>query len=150
MRIRSYTPSDHAEWRRMRTEFWPDQTEEDMASWLARSEAVVFVAERSGGGLSGFAEAGSRTYAEGCMTSPVAYLEGWYVDPDVRRTGVGRALLQAVEAWARSRGYSELASDAGIGNAASHAAHARGGFREVGRAVLYAKALDGTAGEVGS
>jgi hypothetical protein len=42
----------------------------------------------------------------------VAYLEGWYVDRDVRRHGIGAALVHAAEAWARERGYRELASDA--------------------------------------
>lgn len=54
--------------------------------------------------------------------APVGYVEAWYVDPDVRRTGYGRALLAAAEAWALRRGCREMASDAQLGNAVSHAA----------------------------
>ena len=129
----------------MRRALWPDEPtaaeDDDMRSWLARPDAVVFVAARSGGGLGGFAEAATRPYAEGCATSPVAFLEGWYVDPDVRRHGVGRALVAAVERWARAAGLRELASDALLDNVTSHRAHARLGFREIERLVCFYKSL---------
>jgi aminoglycoside 6'-N-acetyltransferase I len=60
----------------------------------------------------------------------------------VRRRGVGRALLNAAEAWARDRGHTEMASDALIENAVSHAAHARAGYVEVERAVRFRKDLN--------
>lgn len=147
MEVRPYRPADLAEWLRMRRALWPEiapETEaDDAAQWLARRDAVVVVAERPGGdGLAGFAELGARSYADGCETSPVAFLEGWYVDPDVRRRGVGAALLRAGEAWARSAGYRELASDALLENAISHRAHEALGFAEVERAVRYRKSLD--------
>ncbi len=40
----------------MRSVLFLGQTEDDMASWLARDDAIVLVAERTGGGLCGFAE----------------------------------------------------------------------------------------------
>lgn len=93
------------------------------------------------GGLCGFAEVATRPYVDGCRTSPVAFLEGWYVDPDRRGSGVGRALVDAVEAWARARGLEELGSDALLSNEPSHRAHQRLGFIEVERAVRYRKPL---------
>lgn len=75
------------------------------------------------------------------MTTPVAFLEGWYVDPDVRRRGLGAALLQAVEGWARARGLKELASDTTIDNAASLQAHLALGFDEVERQICFRKSL---------
>lgn len=141
MTVRPFVPSDHAEWLRMRSALWPDQTRADMAAWLARPDAAVFVAERTPTGLCGFAEVGARSYSDGCRTSPVAYLEGWYVDPDVRRRGVGSALVRAVEAWARDEGYRELASDAAASNSISQRAHERLGFTEVERVVQYRKEL---------
>jgi len=47
---------------------------------------------------------GVRNYAEGCETSPVAFIEGWYVDPDVRQSGLGGKLIDAAENWARAEG----------------------------------------------
>jgi aminoglycoside 6'-N-acetyltransferase I len=141
MLVRVFDSADYSEWRRMRDALWPDQTAADMADWLARPDAAVLVAERTSGGLCGFAEVGARSIAEGCTTSPVAYLEGWYVDPDARRQGVGAALLRAVEAWARRAGHRELASDTGLTNQVSQQAHERLGFTEVERAVQYRKLL---------
>ena len=129
----------------MRNELWPhiglDAMDDDMDGWLARPDVVVLVAERPEGGLCGFAEVGTRDYGEGCETSPVAYLEGWYVDSDVQRRGVGRALVAAAERWAVERGLRELASDAELDNDGSIAAHLALGFEEVERAVHFRKPL---------
>lgn len=138
--VRPYAAGDYAEWRRMRTALWPDQTERDMAGWLARSDTVVIVAPR-GDGLCGFVEVGERTNADGCETSPVAYVEGWYVDPDARRQHIGARLIEAAESFARSRGYRELASDTEWDNSISQQAHRRLGFEELDRVVLYRKVL---------
>lgn len=86
-------------------------------------------------------EAGLRPYADGCDASPVAFLEGWFVDPDLRSRGYGRALVGAVEAWAAQRGLRELASDALLSNLTAQAAHTQLGFVEVERAVRYRKVL---------
>lgn len=147
MHIRTYQPADLDEWLRMRRALWPEiaavDEARDAAEWLARPDAVVIVAARqpAGTGLAGFAELASRPYADGCDTSPVAFLEGWYVDPDARRRGVGTALVRAGEAWARGQGYRELASDALLENLTSHLAHEALGFAEVERAVRYRKSL---------
>ncbi len=79
--------------------------------------------------------------AESCESSPVASLEGWYVDPDVRRHGVGAALVRAAEVWARTKGLKELASDTELANTDSQLAHAAVGFVEVERLVAYRKVL---------
>jgi aminoglycoside 6'-N-acetyltransferase I len=141
MTIRPYVPTDYAEWRRMRTALWHDQTEIDMQRWLARNDATTIVAERGSVGLAGLIEAGARSFADGCGSSPVAYIEGWYVDDDVRRQGVGAALVRAAEEWARNQRFTEIGSDALLENEVSHAAHERLGFGEVCRQVQYAKRL---------
>src|SRR5262249_39023821 len=79
----------------------------------------VLVAERPTGGLCGFVEASIRPFVDGCTTRPVGYVEGWFVDPDVRRQGVGRKLVTAAEEWAAGQGCVEMASDALLGNADS-------------------------------
>jgi aminoglycoside 6'-N-acetyltransferase I len=146
MKIRGRIPDDDAEWLRLRRALWPDVSPEthrrEMAGWLARPDAIVLVAARSAGTrLAGFAEVGARSLADGCETSPVVYLEGWYVDTDMRRQGVGAALIQAAEKWARERGFREFASDAELDNIDSQRAHIAIGFLEVGRSVLYLKKL---------
>jgi aminoglycoside 6'-N-acetyltransferase I len=146
MNIREYRESDSSEWLRMRLELWPEDSraghESGMAEWRGRPDTIVLVAERADAeGLAGFAEVGMRPYADGCDTHPVAYLEGWYVDADARRQGVGSALIRAAEGWARQQGYREFASDALFNNLISQQAHEALGFQEVERAVLYRKIL---------
>jgi aminoglycoside 6'-N-acetyltransferase I len=77
--------------------------------------------------------------ADGCTTHPVGYVEGRYVDPDVRRQGVGRALVGAAEVWAVSRGCREMASDARLDNAAGIAAHRALGFQDETPAARFRK-----------
>jgi aminoglycoside 6'-N-acetyltransferase I len=129
----------------MRHALWPEESGEElergMAEWEARADAAVFVAVRPDGSVCGFVEAGSRSYADGCETSPVGYVEGWYVDPDVRRQGYGRALLTAAEEWARAAGYREMGSDALIENELSRQAHVASGYEEVGRVIQFRKSL---------
>jgi aminoglycoside 6'-N-acetyltransferase I len=83
--IRRATAADTSQWAAMRPALWPDKSAEEL---LAEAPAVladpmqpVFVAE-SDGKLLGFLEARLRNYAEGCTSSPVGYIEGWYVMPE--------------------------------------------------------------------
>lgn len=140
--VRERVPADDVEWARMREALWPGAGADDERSlWLAQPDTTVLVAIRPDGGLAGFAEVGTRSYAEGCDESPVAYLEGWYVDPDLRRRGIGRLLMAAAEAWARQRGHRELASDSTLDNDAAQRAHEALGFEETDRVVMYRKSL---------
>jgi len=147
MEIRPVTRADRDEWLRMRTRLYPGSAPEEIDEWLDSDEGTllvgvaVFVADRGDGRLAGFVEIGLRNYAEGCVTTPVAFLEGWYVDPDVRRLGVGTRLVQAAEEWARARGLEEIASDTTLDNAVSLEAHLALGFEEVERQICFRKTL---------
>jgi aminoglycoside 6'-N-acetyltransferase I len=149
MQIRAYRDEDWSEWLRMSHALFPDEPVEELAQGMrtvrAQDDYEVFVIDRSNGALAGYVEVGTRSYADGCNTTPVAYIEAWYVDPDVRRVGLGRALLTAAEDWARSRGYQEMVSDALLENYVSHSAHERSGYQEVGRIVQYRKRLSDPA-----
>jgi aminoglycoside 6'-N-acetyltransferase I len=145
VKVRAYRDTDWEEWLRLTRALFPEHSAEDLASGMhehrARDDAEVFVAEREDGSIAGFVEVGARPYADGCDTSPVGYIEAWYVDPDVRRAGYGRAMLSAAEDWARARGYLEMASDAQLHNEISHAAHRHSGYEEVDRIVQFRKTL---------
>jgi aminoglycoside 6'-N-acetyltransferase I len=89
----------------------------------------------------GFIELSIRSYAEGCTTDRVAFVEGWYVEPDHRRRGIGTALMRAAEEWGRANKCSELGSDTQLWNESSIDAHKRLGFEEVERLVAFRKSL---------
>jgi aminoglycoside 6'-N-acetyltransferase I len=130
---------------RLRQALWPgsfsDHEEETRAFFEKRLKApVVFVAEANGR-LVGFLELDFRKYAPGCKSSPVAFIEGWYVEPESQGQGIGRALIEAAEAFARAAGHHEIASDAEIENAQGIAAHRALGFDEIERVVYFRRSL---------
>lgn len=146
MHLRRVGEGDDAEWIRMRDALWPGLTPETHANDIAEFRAdrdmqPVFVVDRGDGRLGGFLEAGTRKYADGCDSSPVGYIEGWYVDPDLRQAGWGGRLVEAAEAWARSRGYAEIASDCLLENEVSLRAHTALGYEEVERLIHFRKSL---------
>ena len=147
MIVRPLEAGDLAAWQALRIALWPEEDAADLAIEAAGHlggrpvAAAVFVCEETSGRLVGMVEVDLRSHAEGCLSTPIPYVEGWYVLPDARTLGVGRALVEAVEAWARERAYTELASDALIENEASRAAHGALGFEEVERIVCFRKSL---------
>lgn len=131
----------------MRRALWPQCPEaehrDEIGDILAGAHGMVtFVWDRGDGVLGGFLEATLRLGAEGCDSSPVGYIEGWYVDADLRRTGVGGALVRAAEEWARGLGCVEMASDTEVENAASQTAHEHLGYETVEKLVHFRKRLD--------
>jgi aminoglycoside 6'-N-acetyltransferase I len=150
MKVREVGRGDAEEWRRLRGLLWPDEDHAgDIASYFAGNAMVscpggtasVLVLERGDGKLGGFVEVGLRPFAEGCETRPVGYVEGWYVDEDLRRQGGGAALIRAAEAWARAQGCREIASDCHADNEVSLHAHVALGFEVCERVVQLKKSL---------
>ena len=147
MNIRPAKPTDAADWARMRQELWPsaiDEHKSEIARYFASVQIDVveaLVLERKTGKLGGFIEINIRNYAEGSLSNAIPYVEGWYIDPDLRGMGYGKKLMLAAETWAKEHQFDELASDAEIDNAGSIAAHKALGFMEVDRIVCFLKKL---------
>jgi aminoglycoside 6'-N-acetyltransferase I len=150
MAVRPATSGDLPALARLRHSLWPQLGESEHRTELETSlaapsgDGAVFVAHDASGRLLGFAEAALRhDYVNGCDTSPVAYLEGIYVDPSSRRTGVARALVASVSAWGAALGSLELASDSPLDNETSQRMHEALGFEETERVVFFRKRLGG-------
>ncbi|MEO8431495.1 MAG: GNAT family N-acetyltransferase [Acidobacteriota bacterium] len=147
-RVRPAEREDAAAWLGMRQALWPEDAEgehaeeiEEFFSGRSKEPLAVLIAEGESGRLIGIAELSIRTSAEGCRTDRVAYLEGWFVMPESRRQGVGRALIAAAEEWGRAYDCDELASDTQPENEASVAAHRAAGFTDAGVVQCYRKEL---------
>jgi aminoglycoside 6'-N-acetyltransferase I len=148
IQVRSATLPDAPAWLRMREALWPEngstwhagEVQQFFAGKLRMPLEVLLAVDESGVSV-GFAELSIRPYAEDCLTDRVAYLEGWYVVPNARRQGVGRALLAAAESWAVAQGCTEFGSDALIDNEMSAAAHRALGFVETVQIRCFRKSL---------
>ena len=89
MQIHPLTAPDIPRWIELRAKLWPH---EDPAGLDAQGRAAlaasppwrVLVAEDDGR-LVGLLDLALRPYADGCDSSPVPYVEGWYVEDSYRR-----------------------------------------------------------------
>lgn len=143
--IRPATHADKEDWLRLRQALWPYAPAEyltsDMDERLADPHYAVFLASNPDGRQVAFLEARLRDYAEGCETSPVGYIEAWYVEELSRGQRYGRELVQAAEEWARAKGCSEMASDTWIDNEPGIQAHFKLGYQETDRLVHFMKKI---------
>jgi len=131
-------------------ELWPDAPPEKIephvsallsGAPLSTLPLVMFVAEVEGK-IVAFVEVGLRSHAEGCDgRRAVGFIEGWYVRPEHRRTGVGRALIERAERWSREQGAVEIGSDTWVDHQLSIDAHLALGFEIAERAVHFRKRL---------
>jgi aminoglycoside 6'-N-acetyltransferase I len=142
--VRPATDEDYGFWEKMRLTLWPDCPPEQHRIEMKQVHRLGWLVALAtvDGQAAGFAEVSVRSdHVEGAESSPVAYLEGWYVEPAYRRQGVGRALIEFAERWALQEGFAELASDADPEYTRSLLAHGALGFRDAGRSVHFVKRL---------
>ena len=142
--IRPAVREDMDDWFKMRKGVWPDAPDEylnfDMEDIFSSEQDMIFLASVENKPV-GMIEARIRDYGEGCETSPVGYIEGWFVQEEFRGKGIAGALTQAAENWAREKGCTEMASDTWLENETSIRAHLKMGYVEVERLVHFVKQL---------
>lgn len=143
--VREIVEADRPEWVRLREALWPgslsDHDIETRKHFESRATALLVFVAAVDRRIVGFLEMDFRSYAPACATSPVPFIEGWYVERGWQRRGIGRALVEAAEARAREMGYTEIASDAELDNADGIAAHRAVGYEEVERIVCFRRSL---------
>jgi GNAT superfamily N-acetyltransferase len=93
---------------------------------LNEPETIVFVGTLDGEPAGIIAVHPDKDYFTG---HPRAYVDILVVAPEAEGQGVGRALLQHVEAWARDGGFREVVLDVFAGNADAAAFYERCGYR---------------------
>ena len=126
-------------------QLWPHHTaaeiEDEFGEIVGSPNAAVYLAFAAGKAI-GFAQCQLRTdYVEGTDSSPVGYLEGIYVAEGFRKQGIAKVLLAACEAWAKTKGCAEFASDCELTNVGSLRFHLNVGFTEANRIICFTKKL---------
>jgi aminoglycoside 6'-N-acetyltransferase I len=144
--IQACTQTNLPDWLVLRSSLWPDcppaEHRREMAAALAEPERLAQWLAYAGGQAVGLIEVAlRRDYVNGTAHSPVAFVEGIYVSPALRRQGCARALLHAAMRWAEIRVCRELASDTSLDNLAGQRVHEALGFQETERVVYFRKML---------
>lgn len=144
-RVRAAVGADAQALLALRLALWPDadggvadDSVAELQAALAQSDAGYLMVVDDADAALGFAEVSVRhEYVNGTESTPVGFLEGWYVIPAWRGRGLGRALVAAAVAWTRDQGCAELASDARLEDSGAQAAHAACGFEPTERVVCF-------------
>jgi (aminoalkyl)phosphonate N-acetyltransferase len=105
----------------------------------ARSDDAVLVATDADDRPIGWIHVGLLV---GLAVSHAAGIHGLVVDEAERSAGVGAALVEAGEAWARDRGVSTITVRSRIARVRAHRFYARLGYREIKRSLVFEKALE--------
>ncbi|MBM4385231.1 MAG: GNAT family N-acetyltransferase [Deltaproteobacteria bacterium] len=102
---------------------WPDAQWEELVAGVAASPThALFIAERAGRAIG-------VVYARLESERPeIAHLGAMWIDPDARRAGVGRLVVDAVLDWARARNAKRVELQVTEGNGRAERLYARAGF----------------------
>ena len=151
IQVRLAQLADQNQLATMRALLWPDSPIEEHSRELdailhtgmyGTLPMAIFASQAENEALSGFIEVGLRSHADGCDTArPVGFIEGWFVHEAFRNQGVGTALMQSAEDWARKQGCLEIASDTWTDDEPSILAHQALGFEVVDRCVHFRKSI---------
>jgi aminoglycoside 6'-N-acetyltransferase I len=141
MNFRTAQEADLANWIALRHALWPDHTLDVLSAEaravLASQSEVCFLAVDDQAGTVGFLEGAVHPGPKG----PYGHVEGWYVEPEFRRQGIGRELVGRFELWCLHRAICLLTSDTDAPYTLSPQAHAGCGFRQIAELKIFLKEL---------
>lgn len=109
----------------------------EMESILSNDSWYCWIVESESGGKIALVELSLRSIVDGCLSSPVPYLEGFYQLPPERGKGQGTEIIEMIKSWCRDRGFTELATDTELSNSKAQAFYERLGFEKVAQIVEY-------------
>ena len=132
---------DFSDWSQLRRKIYPILSREfdlrEMESIFGSKIWHCWFIEREDGERIGLVELSLRNIVDGCLSSPVPYLEGLYVKETERGKGRGTQVVEMIKRWCREHGYSELATDAELTNTSAQKFYEKLGFEQVDRVVEY-------------
>ena len=106
---------------------------------MANGESTILVVQGDGGRLLGFCQ----LYPSFCSVAaaPIYVLYDLFVDPEARKSGAGRALLQAAEQYATSQGVARMDLTTAKTNLAAQSLYASFGWVRDEVFFAYSKAV---------
>ena len=87
--------------------------------------------------ILGLVELSLRNIVDGCLSSPVAYIEGLYLKKEYRSRGLGKEAIRIILNWCIEKGFSELATDTQLTNLKAQHFYKAVGFQETDRVVEF-------------
>jgi GNAT superfamily N-acetyltransferase len=117
------------------------QATDRLSRILLRNDHQCFVADRDGRAV-GWVHG---VYAEHVDAEPFVMIGGLVVDRNLRRTGIGRALMDHAEAWARERGCSMVRLSSSAPRSAAHRFYEALGYTNIKTQFSFIKPLDRAA-----
>jgi predicted N-acetyltransferase YhbS len=143
--IRAARMSDAAEIARLTAQLGYDVSEADAVDRLSRilvRGGEQFLVADVGGGAVGWVHAVLAEYVD---AEPFVLIGGLVVDRKHRRSGVGRALMERAETWAREQGCSMVRLTSSAARHAAHRFYEDLGYRNIKTQYSFIKPLDDAA-----
>ncbi len=141
MKLVAIQSDQFALWKHMRKQIYPiiddEYDDQEMLEIIVREDWFCYFVLNDNQDVMGLVELSSRNIVDGCLTSPVAYLEGLYLLPEYRGRGLGKKTMQMIMQWSKDKGFAELATDAELENEAAQQFYKAIGFEEVDRVVEF-------------
>ncbi len=116
--------------------------EREMQQIFVSDDWFCYFLENGNNQITGFVELSSRNIVDGCLSSPVAYLEGLYLKKEYRGMGLGRKTMKTIKSWCKNKGFTELAMDTELANIEAQKFFTAIGFHETYRIVQFRTSID--------
>lgn len=130
-------------WGQMRRTHFSDLNDEfnerEMRSIFDSQERACFIILANSNEVMGFLEVALRNLVDGCLGSPVGYIEGLYLKPQYRGFGYGRQVVESIAEWFGDRNCKEMATDTELDNINAQKFYESIGFQETYRIVEFKK-----------
>ncbi len=136
------TLNDFETWARFRDELYDDLSPDYIETEIKRiiddpNLASFIIYTATSDEPVGLVEMSLRNIVDGCVSSPVAYIDGLYLIEKYRGQGLGKALIDFTKKWARENNCTELAVDTELENERAQQFYLREGFTETFRIVQF-------------
>jgi len=148
--IKRATKEDLSAWLLMRGKLWPRCSDvrhrDEVRRTLRNPNRLAAFLSFLEGRPVGLLEMSIREEVDGCINSPAAFIEGWFVEEQERRKGIGSRLLWAAEQWAISKKCHEIGSDSEVGNVVAILSHQSCGYTQIETVVKFVKTIQNCNG----